>query len=80
MAGAGEADMLDKAERALAVVDVAIMCNIPPEQALDVLNHIDTHTGLLAPYRHSAFTQWTAFGKDQRDALKVQYLATQTVV
>lgn len=68
MAGAGTDSMLAKVNKSLELVDIAIMCNIPEEETLHILNNLDN--GLLSEERTNFFREWTKFGREYRQQLK----------
>ncbi|MEE3002992.1 MAG: beta-N-acetylhexosaminidase [Pseudomonadota bacterium] len=64
MVGSGAENFLAKTNRTLEFLDIAILSNIPPQEALNVLDNLDS--GYLDKRRIPYFEQWTRFGKAER--------------
>lgn len=72
MKGAGDGSSLDKAREALQILDIAILCNVKPKEALKVLDGLG-RDGLLTTERQKKYSSWTQFGKTTRRILNNYY-------
>lgn len=77
MAGAGDDSLLDRTIQSLQYNDIAIMCNLPLQDTLDVLDNIPV--GTLNEKQAVAFARWTACGRAQRAALATTYDKETTI-